>query len=67
MRYVLSIPDISCNHCKMNISKALTEIGEEKFEVNVAQRTVTIETENIELVIKKLAEIEYPVAEIQEV
>ncbi|MFN3691747.1 MAG: heavy-metal-associated domain-containing protein [Fervidobacterium sp.] len=66
-KYVLIVPDISCNHCKMRISKVLTEIGEEKFEIDVAQKTVTIETENIELVSSKLAEIEYPVSEIREI
>ncbi|MFN6992160.1 MAG: heavy-metal-associated domain-containing protein [Fervidobacterium sp.] len=66
-KYVLLVPDISCNHCKMRISNALSEIGEEKFEVDVAQKKVIIETENIELVTSKLSEIEYPVKEIMKI
>lgn len=60
-KYLLKVPDISCNHCKMRISKALEEIGEKKFEVKVQEKEVIIETENIENVIKKLEEIDYPV------
>lgn len=60
-KYLLKVPDISCNHCKMRISKALEEIGEKNFEVKVQEKEVIIETENIENVIKKLEEIDYPV------
>lgn len=59
--YLLKAPDISCNHCKMRISKALEEIGEKNFEVKVQEKEVIIETENIENVIKKLEEIDYHV------
>ncbi|ABS61193.1 MULTISPECIES: heavy-metal-associated domain-containing protein [Fervidobacterium] len=60
-RYLLKVPDISCNHCKMRIQKALEEIGEKDFEVKVAEKEVIIDTENIEKVVKKLEEIDYPV------
>ncbi|MEJ5258172.1 MAG: heavy-metal-associated domain-containing protein [Fervidobacterium sp.] len=60
-RYLLKVPDISCNHCKMRISKALEEIGEKDFEVRVAQKEVIIDTDNIERVVQKLEEIDYPV------
>lgn len=60
-RYLLKVPDISCNHCKMRISKALEEIGEKDFEVRVAQKEVIIDTDNIEKVVQKLEEIDYPV------
>ncbi|MGB9613977.1 MAG: heavy-metal-associated domain-containing protein [Fervidobacterium sp.] len=60
-RYLLKVPDISCNHCKMRIIKALEEIGETDFEVRVAQKEVIIDTENIERVVKKLEEIDYPI------
>ena len=61
-KYVLSVPDISCNHCKMRISKALEEIDEKDFEVSVEEKKVTINTDNIDRVVKKLEEIDYPVA-----
>ncbi|WP_448375449.1 heavy-metal-associated domain-containing protein [Fervidobacterium sp.] len=60
-QYLLKVPDISCNHCKMRISKALEEIGEKDFEVRVAQKEIVIETNDIEKVVKKLEEIDYPV------
>lgn len=59
-QYLLKVPDISCNHCKMRISKALEEIGETNFEISVAQKEIVIETENIERVVQKLEEIDYP-------
>ncbi|MCX7654436.1 MAG: heavy-metal-associated domain-containing protein [Fervidobacterium sp.] len=60
-KYLLKVPDISCNHCKMRISKALEEIGEKNFEIRVSEKEVIIETNNIEKVVKKLEEIDYPV------
>ncbi|MEN3043520.1 MAG: heavy-metal-associated domain-containing protein [Fervidobacterium sp.] len=60
-RYLLKVPDISCNHCKMRISKALEEIGEKNFEIRVSEKEVIIETNNIEKVVEKLEEIDYPV------
>ena len=61
MRYVLSVPNISCNHCKMRISKALEELGIESYEVKVEEKKVIVETENLERILKKLEEIDYPV------
>jgi len=60
-QYLLKVPDISCNHCKMRISKAFEEIGETNFEIRVAQKEIVIETDNIERVVQKLEEIDYPV------
>ncbi|HEW93015.1 MAG TPA: copper chaperone, partial [Thermotogaceae bacterium] len=31
MNYVLSVPNMSCNHCVMRIMKALKKIGLEDF------------------------------------
>ncbi|PLV59061.1 heavy-metal-associated domain-containing protein [Thermotoga sp. KOL6] len=61
MRYVLSVPDISCNHCKMRISKALEEIGVDDYEVNVEEKKVIVETNDLDKVLRKLEEIDYPV------
>ena len=66
MRYVLSVPDISCNHCKMRISKALEELGIKNYEVSVEEKKVIVETEDLESVLKKLEEIDYPVESYEE-
>lgn len=65
-RYLIKVPSISCNHCKMRISKAFAEINEKNFEVNVADKVILIETDNIELITKKLEEIDYPAEEVVE-
>jgi copper chaperone CopZ len=59
VKYKLYVPGIHCDHCKMRISKALKDIGEQDFEISVVDKVVTLRTENIEGVIKKLGEIEY--------
>jgi len=39
----LSVPDISCNHCKMSIEGAVNELdGVEKVEVAIEDRTVDV-------------------------
>ncbi len=39
----LSVPDISCNHCKMSIEGAVNELdGVDKVEVAIDERTVDI-------------------------
>jgi len=41
---VLSVPDISCAHCKSSIEQAVSELaGLERVEVDVATRTVAID------------------------
>ncbi len=40
---VFSVPDMSCGHCKMRISKALEEAGFSGFDVSVEAKTVTID------------------------
>ncbi len=42
-KFVFSVPDISCNHCKMRISKALEAAGVKEFEVSVEAKKVTAE------------------------
>ena len=39
----LSVPDISCGHCKTSIEGAVSELdGVEKVEVNIDARTVDV-------------------------
>jgi len=65
--YVLSVPDMSCGHCKMKISSALEELGVKDFSVDLDSKTVRVKTEDLEKIKTKLAEIDYPVAEVKEV
>jgi len=60
MNYVLSVPDMSCNHCVMRISKALEELGIKDFNVKLDEKKVYLSTDNIQKVLKKLEEINYP-------
>lgn len=41
-KFVFSVPDMSCNHCKMRISKALEEAGLSEFDISVESKTVTV-------------------------
>uniref|UniRef100_A0A7C2P0U9 Copper chaperone n=1 Tax=candidate division WOR-3 bacterium TaxID=2052148 RepID=A0A7C2P0U9_UNCW3 len=65
-KYRMFIPDIHCDHCKMRITKALHEIGEKNFEVNVEKKLLIIETKDATRVMQKLAEIDYPVSNFEE-
>ena len=67
IRKTYSVPDVSCNHCKMNIERALGGLtGIFEVEVDVAAKTVAVEfdTEVIaeDAVLQMLAEEGYPVA-----
>ena len=42
-KFVFSVPDISCNHCKMRITKALEAAGVKEFEVSVESKKVIAE------------------------
>ena len=40
---IISVPDISCNHCKMSIEGAVGALGGvEKVEVHIEPRTVDV-------------------------
>ena len=49
-KFVFSVPDISCNHCKMRISKALEAAGVKEFEVSVESKKVTAEAQDAAVV-----------------
>ncbi|MBT1247692.1 MULTISPECIES: heavy-metal-associated domain-containing protein [unclassified Thermosipho (in: thermotogales)] len=65
-KYILNVPNMSCEHCVMRISKALEEISEENFKINLEEKIVEIETNNLEKVKEKLSEIDYPISEVKE-
>lgn len=60
MKYELYVPNISCNHCKMRITKALQELGLQNFEISVEDKRMVLEVEDIKPVLNKLEEIDYP-------
>jgi len=66
-KYVLKVPDMSCNHCVMRIRNALEELGEKDFEINLDEKSVVISTENLEVVKEKLSDIDYPVTEVKKI
>jgi len=44
----LSVPDISCNHCKATIEGALKDLtGVQRAEVDVAQKLVNVEFDEV--------------------
>ena len=60
MNYVLSVPNMSCNHCVMRIMKALKKIGLEDFKVKLEDKKVYLTTGDIQKVLKELEKIDYP-------
>lgn len=40
--YTFSVPDMSCEHCKMRISKALSTADVESFDINLDTKLVTV-------------------------
>lgn len=52
--------EISCMHCVMHIKQALKELGIKNAEVDLATKIITLETDNVDAVLKKLEEIGYP-------
>jgi len=64
---VLNVPTVSCNHCKMAIENAVGAVaGVEEVEVDVAEKTVTIDFEtdavSLESIEKTVADEGYEVA-----
>jgi len=64
---VLNVPTVSCNHCKMAIENAVGAVaGVEVVEVDVAEKTVTIDFEtdavSLESIEKTVADEGYEVA-----
>jgi len=57
--YILFLKDMSCSHCGMKISNALKEIEITDFKISLPEKKVIVRTESIELILKKLEEIEY--------
>lgn len=66
---VLSVPDISCDHCARAITNALTPVdGVERVSVDIPAKNVTVEYDasrvDIDGLSAILAEEDYPVASV---
>ena len=59
-RYVINVPDMSCMHCVNRIHKALSDMGLTDFEVNLHEKTVTLDTEKIAEILDVLDDAGYP-------
>lgn len=55
----LSVPDMSCGHCKASITQAIEAAGA-KVEVDLPSRTITVEGLDTAAAIKTLEEIGFP-------
>jgi len=58
-QFVLDVPDMSCQHCVKRISKALEGLGISKFNVDLDNKKVVVEADDIESVISALDEVGY--------
>ena len=66
----LSVPDISCNHCKMSIEGAVSELsGIDSAVIDVADRTVEVSfdsgAQSLESIVAAIEEQGYEVATSQ--
>ena len=69
-RIVLSVPDISCEHCRMRIEGAVGQLpGVARVEVDIASKTVAVEyggsTAELSIIKGTIADEGYTVAEEQ--
>ncbi len=58
-QFVFSVPDMSCGHCKMRITKALEEAGFSGFDIALETKTVTVEAADSEAVLAAIGEAGY--------
>jgi copper chaperone CopZ len=67
---VLNVPDISCGHCQVTISGALSSIpGIDSVNVDIPTRTVTVQYDPAVVGLDQLKEVlveeDYPVASVE--
>lgn len=67
MKYIFSVPDMSCNHCKMHIEASLKEWGKaQAWSIDVAGKRVEVESEApAEEIISTIADAGYAAKPIQ--
>ncbi len=59
MFYILSVPNMSCDHCKMRIENELKKIGVNEYDVSLEKKEIRLKTDEIDVVIKRLNSIGY--------
>jgi copper chaperone len=64
---VLNVPNISCEHCKMTITEALTPVaGVRAVDVDIDSKQVAVDYDETAVSVDRLREVlaeeEYPVA-----
>jgi len=67
---VLSVPDISCEHCARTVTNALSPLeGVERVAVDIPAKRVTVDYDparvDVEQMSASLAEEDYPVAGVE--
>jgi copper chaperone len=67
---VLSVPDISCEHCARTVTSALTPLaGVERVAVDIPGKRVTVDYDPAKVDVARmseaLAEEDYPVAAVE--
>lgn len=60
-QYILIVPEMSCHHCVKRISEALNSLGVSEFKVDMENKEITVNTDNLESVINALDEVGYEV------
>lgn len=59
-RYIIKVPDMSCMHCVNRIDKALSDMGLTDFEINLEDKTVTLDSNKIAEILDVLDDAGYP-------
>ena len=66
---VLTVPDISCDHCVRTVTEALTPVdGVKQISVDIPSKQITVEYDqsrvDVDTMREVLAEEDYPVASV---
>lgn len=61
MKYIYSVPDMSCGHCKSHIEEALQEWGKaSSFSVELEHNRVTVESaEPSDAIVRIISDVGY--------
>jgi len=64
-KYLLRIPEMSCQHCVNRISQALDEAGISKYRVHLESQTIAVETDDLNEVLLALDEAGYSASPVE--
>ncbi|AAS45031.1 MULTISPECIES: copper chaperone CopZ [Bacillus] len=58
MTITLNVQGMTCNHCKMSVTNALTELeGVQNVEVHLQEGTVNVEYDDTKVDVEKMKEV----------